>query len=121
MDALGRGLERHRLSVVALASLAVLDLLTTTLGLARATGLVREQNPLGLAAWSLGGLLGLLVYKALFFLPVIGTLFLDGRDPDDRYVHRLVGAALLGGVLFSTWLVARNVAVLVDVRARWLP
>jgi len=121
MEALSRGLAHHRLTVTLLVVLALLDLLTTTFGLTRATGLVHEQNPLGLAAWSLGGVLGLFLYKGLFFLPVVATLFLDGRDADDRDLHRVVGAALLVGARVSTWIVAGNLAILADLPARWLP
>ena len=115
MHALAHGLARHRLGVIVLVALGLLDIATTSLGLTWAPGLAHEQNQLGLAAWSLAGPLGLFACKGFFFLPVAGTLFLDGRDPDDRDLHRVVGALLLGGALFSTWIVAGNLAVLAEV------
>jgi hypothetical protein len=121
MHALTLGLARHRLSISALLALALLDIATTTLGLSSAPGFVREQNPLGLAAWSLAGPVGLLAYKGIFSLPLVATVILDGRDPDDRDLHRVVGAALLGGALFSSLVVAGNLAILAGTSVPWLP
>ena len=121
MHALTLGLARHRLSISLLVALALLDIATTSLGLTSAPGFVREQNPLGVAAWSLAGPIGLLAYKCIFSIPLVATLILDGRDPDDRDLHRVVGVALLGGALFSSLIVAGNLAILAGISGLRLP
>lgn len=119
MRALTVGLARHRLCVSVLVALALLDIATTTLGLTSAPGFVREHNSLGVAAWSLAGPLGLLASKFIFSIPLAATLVMDGRDPDDCDLHRLVGVTLLGGALFSSLIVAGNLAILAGISRLW--
>jgi hypothetical protein len=112
MESVAYGLARHRRGMAILIGLILLDLVTTAIGLFLVPHGVYEQNPVGVAAWALAGPLGLLAVKAAGMLPWMATLFLEGLDRDDPFVHRLVAFTLGGVAIFYTWIVAQNVLLL---------
>ena len=92
--------------------LSSLDIASTSVGLLLPGSGIFEQNSLGATAWQLAGPLGLVLDKSFWCLPWLLALYLEGRDPEDRAMHRLLTLTLFGVGLFYLWLVAQNILIL---------
>jgi hypothetical protein len=112
MNSLVCGCRRHRFGILALVSLALLDVATTSLALGWFPTGMQEQSLSGFAAWTLIGPLGLLALKLVWGALWLPVFFLAGRAQDNRLFQRLISVFLGGVGLYCAAIVGQNLLVL---------
>ena len=103
-----------RTLVILLAFCALLDIVTTSIGLSQ-PGIIREQNALRRALWSMGGPAGLIAAKlaSLTFVAVAWRLLARRMAPG--HAPRLTNLLLVFLVLINATAAAANLVTLTGV------